>query len=73
MSLPSIVEHLLYNINIFASSSALVFYNDIRVYSSVPYLVYILDTFAYNAWIYDVYNKFVLFMVDNIESLWDIV
>ena len=48
MSLPSIAEHLVYNINIFVSSNALLFCNDISVYSSVPYLVYILDTLDYN-------------------------
>ena len=49
MSLPSIVEHLLCNINIFASSSALVFYKVIRVYSSTPYLLYTLVKDYYNA------------------------
>ena len=48
MSLFSIAEHLPYNNNIFVSSNALVFYNDISVYSSMPYLVYILDTLDYN-------------------------
>ena len=48
MSLPSIVEHLLYNINIFASSSALVFYKDIKVCSSVFYLLYTLVKDYYN-------------------------
>ena len=69
MSLPSIAEHLVYNINIFASSIALVFYNDIRVYSSVFYLLYTLPRDYYKDYIYDVYNKSVAFMVDNIESL----